>query len=106
MSANHMSSEIQVSGALLEIDDYSRSLKVLMKSGPNSAAYSAAAEHMDRIRLYCSASPTVSASLLLVVISHAELMHHLWIRDLHGRVLLRHLQALCELRRTMEEDVI
>lgn len=92
------------------LDDYEARVTAMVSGWPDLEAYAASSADVDRIRMYSAALPDLRVQWVEVLITHAELVHHLWRgssgraagEDRRGPVLEQHLDAVRALRSRCE----
>jgi hypothetical protein len=82
MSASHApvldAVAFQLAAAL---ERYELDLAVLMDTWLDMDRYREVSEQVEQIRMYAAALPQLSVAWVEVLISHAELIHHMWRRQ-------------------------
>src|SRR5215204_4358988 len=60
------------------LDEYELDTATMISAWPDLDHYAAVSEKVETIRMYCAALPEVSVPWVELLITHAELIHHLW----------------------------
>ena len=61
--------------------NYGSSVQLLVETWLDMALYAEVSDKIEEIRRYCLLLPRLSVRWTALLISHAELMHLLWLRD-------------------------